>query len=131
MIALSHLNLRRRVADKIAIDLDVRTRRSRADLQPGGYRTTVLIMAAGTRIGLGSGCCRLKLRNIELHVSIDISGELGSLRKGNVLAVHEQEEWCSRKEQNARPHDSGCHIPGVAAAFASFHRAQGRLLAAQ
>ena len=33
----------------------------------------------------------MKFRNIELHISVDVSSELSSLRKGNVLAVHEQE----------------------------------------
>jgi len=47
VIALCHLNLRRRTANKAAIDLDVRARRSRTDLQLGKRGTGALIMAAG------------------------------------------------------------------------------------
>src|SRR5260370_19220242 len=112
------------------MDLDVRARLSRFDLALGGSRADVLIGATGAWTLLRRGQRRLKFCNIELHVSVDISRELCSLRKGDVLAVHEQEKWRGRKEQNARPHDSRRHYPSMAAAFTSFHRTQGCLLPA-
>src|SRR5260370_38484640 len=98
------------------MDLDVRARLSRFDLALGGSGADVLIGATGAWTLLRRGQRRLKFCNIELHVSVDISRELCSLRKGDVLAVHEQEKWRGRKQQTAAPHDARRHCPNISPA---------------
>src|ERR1019366_4618288 len=90
-----------------------------------------LIVIAGTYTLLKRGRCRLKSRNVELHVSVDIGRELRSLGQCDVFAVHEQEEWCSGEKHNASRHDSRRHPADVSPATASLHRTQGCLVAAQ
>src|SRR6266545_4632167 len=80
VLALCDLYIGRRIADETAVDFDVSPRWIRLYLQ--------LPVCAGvarrrTSCRHISGGSRLKFRDVELHVSIHISGDLGPLRNAD------------------------------------------------
>src|SRR5450631_1075177 len=128
VVALGHLNVGWSVSYKTAIHFDICARRVRFHLQlcrRGNYSGTGDVAARLRFRGL-----RLKLRDVQSHVSVDVRGNLGPLRNTDVFAVHEQKKWCGREKDEAGCHHSANHGSGMATATHILDRAQGGFFAA-